>query len=157
MNGGPIGGVKQTGKWKIDARFNKTDLIKRCQRVAEYGSRITVSGMDGIEFIRSLNSNSTMYFIDPPYFEKGPSLYLNSVDSDYHLDLAKELRAMKDKAWVLTYDDCVEIRAMYSSWASIRPFSLNYAASEKRRGKEVLITPKWMELPAKQRSAAIGW
>lgn len=157
MNGGPIGGIKQLGKWKIDARFNKVDLLMRCQRVAEYSSRITVSGLDGIEFIRSTNSDATMYFIDPPYFEKGPSLYLNSIDPNYHLDLANELRGIRDKAWVLTYDDCADIRDMYSGWANIRPFSLSYTASKKRRGKEVLITPKWIELPSEQTSAAIGW
>ncbi len=52
MNGGPIGGVKQTGKWKLDARFNSVELRGRCERIAEYRDRIRVSGDDGIEFIR---------------------------------------------------------------------------------------------------------
>ena len=47
MNGGPIGGVKQTGKWKLDARFNKAELRRRCEKVAEYRERIHVSGDDG--------------------------------------------------------------------------------------------------------------
>ena len=35
-NAGVIGGQKQTGKWKIDARFNREDLVARIQRVAQY-------------------------------------------------------------------------------------------------------------------------
>ena len=50
MNGGPIGGVKQAGKWKLNARFNKSELRRRCEKIAEYRERIHVSCRDGIEF-----------------------------------------------------------------------------------------------------------
>jgi hypothetical protein len=46
---------------------------------------------------------------------------------------------------------------MYADWASIRSFSLQYAASERRRGQEILITPKWIRLPEEQASVAIEW
>lgn len=157
FNGGPIGGVKQTGNWKLNARFNKPDLIKRCERIADYRDRVGVSGLDGIEFIRSLNAKRTFFFIDPPYFEKGQSLYLNVVDSAYHARLAAQLRTMSDAAWVLTYDDCPEIRKLYAGWTEIRPFSLRYSAADRRGGCEVLITPKWLQLPHSQASNAIEW
>jgi DNA adenine methylase len=157
MNGGPIGGVRQMGKWKLDARFNKLELRRRCEKIAEYGGRIDVSCNDGIHFIESLNPKSTFFFIDPPYFKKGPTLYLNALDKDYHTALAAQLNGMPNATWVLTYDDCPEIRRMYYNWATIRPFSLRYSAAEQRIGKEVLITPKWMQLPAQQSSAAITW
>jgi DNA adenine methylase len=157
MNGGPIGGVKQTGKWKLDARFNKAELRRRCEKVAEYHERTRVSCDDGIDFIERLNPESTFFFIDPPYLEKGPTLYLNALDADYHAALAARLKAMSDAAWVLTYDDCPEVRRMYRGWASIRPFSLRYSAAERRTGKELLITPRWMRLPIWQASAALTW
>ena len=157
MNGGPIGGIKQHGKWKLNARFNKRELGNRCEKIAEYRDRITVSGDDGIEFIESLDSESTFFFIDPPYFEKGRTLYLNALDEDYHADLAEHLRSLSDQAWVLTYDDCPEIRNLYKDWAKIRPFSLSYSASKRRKGKEVLIVPKWMTLPESQMSRAVAW
>ena len=68
MNGGPIGGVEQTGEWKLDARFNKKDLKTRCEKIAEYGERIQISSQDGIEFISKHDLASTFFFIDPPYF-----------------------------------------------------------------------------------------
>ena len=157
MNGGPIGGVKQKGKWKLDARFNKLELRHRCEKIAEYRERVHVSCRDGIEFIGSLDVMSTFFFIDPPYFAKGKTLYMNALDNEYHVALAARLRSMKEAAWVLTYDDCPEIRRMYRGWATIRPFSLRYVAAERRNGKEVLITTKWMRLPASQASAAITW
>ena len=42
LNAGPIGGMEQKGNYKIDARFNKTDLIKRIQQVVKYRDKIVV-------------------------------------------------------------------------------------------------------------------
>lgn len=157
VDGGPIGGVFQTGKWKINARFNKSELINRCEKISEYRQRIHVSCDDGMSFIESLNNDSTFYFIDPPYYEKGPELYLNALNENYHIRLAEQLREMADQFWVLTYDDCPEIRRIYCGWANIRSFSLRYSASSQRSGKEILITPKWMRLPSEQNSLALKW
>ena len=57
----------------------------------------------------------------------------------------------------MTYDDCPEVRRLYRGWAAIRPFSLRYVAAEKRMGRELLITPEWMQLPTEQASNAIVW
>ena len=157
MNGGPIGGPEQKGRWKLDARFNKAGLRERIERIVDYRSRILVSSLDGIEFIRSMDPDSTFFFIDPPYYEKGQTLYLNSLDDAYHGQLAACLKGMKRRAWVVTYDDCEPIRRLYEGWADIRPFSLRYAASRRRMGSEIMITPKWMRLPAEQRSLMIDW
>jgi DNA adenine methylase len=157
MNGGPIGGVGQTGQWKLGARFNKPELGTRCAKVAEYGERIHVSRMDAIDFIDGQDQDRTFFFIDPPYYVKGETLYMNNLDHAYHQGLADRLHGMDNAAWVLTYDDCPEIRALYAGWANIRPFSLQYAAAERRRGMEILIAPRWMRLPEEQTSAAIDW
>lgn len=157
MNGGPIGGLDQNGKWKIDARFNRADLRRRCEKVFEYSDRITISGTDGIEFITRLNHDRVLYFVDPPYFVKGSLLYLNLLDAQYHENLAATLHGMQDAAWVLTYDDCPEIRNLYEGWANVRPFALRYVAAERRSGKELLITPRWMTLPSSQDSQSIAW
>ncbi len=157
MNGGPVGGIDQKGMWKIDARFNKHELIKRCKKIAERRNQIRVSQTDGIKFIAGANPNSTFFFIDPPYYQKGKTLYLNSLDDAYHKALASKLKELKHANWVLSYDDCPEIRQMYRSWARIRPFIFNYVAAERRSGKEILIAPRWMKLPGMQESASIAW
>ena len=157
QNGGVIGGIDQKGRWKIDARFNKDTLRKRLERIAEDRDRILVSNHDGIEFIDTLDHESTLFFVDPPYFRKGPLLYLNGLDPDYHARLAEKLQSLDDAAWILTYDDCSEVRDLYEGWAAIHPFSLRYSARERRQGKEVLVTPQWMHLPQTVSGPAIGW
>lgn len=62
MNGGPIGGIEQKGKWKLSARFNKPELRRRCERVAQCRERIHVSCRDGIEFIGSLDTAAIFFF-----------------------------------------------------------------------------------------------
>jgi len=157
MGGGAIGGIEQNGIWKLDARFNKTTLAERLEKIGEYGERIHVSGLDGLDFINNADKGSTFFFVDPPYFAKGELLYLNGLDEQYHAALADRLHGMSDGAWVLTYDDCPEIREMYEGWAAIRRFGLRYAAAERRSGRELIITPRWMQLPASQNSNAITW
>lgn len=156
-NGGPIGGVGQTGRWKLDARFNKPDLRRRCEKVVEYRDRISVSCDDGLEFLSRCDNQTTFFFVDPPYFEKGPMLYLNVVDKNYHEALAARLRSLAEAAWVVTYDDSVQVRKLYQGWTTIRPFSLRYAAARRRNGRELLIAPRWMKLPTWQPSASIAW
>lgn len=156
-NGGPIGGIKQNGKWKINARFNKPELRSRCERIAEFRDRLRLTCFDGIEFLSSLDKESTFFFIDPPYFIKGKTLYLNALNETYHCKLAQKLESLRTSSWVLTYDDCPQIRKLYRGWATVRPFSLRYTAAIRQRGREILITPKWMRLPVSQASANIIW
>ena len=155
--GGAIGGLEQSSQWKVDARFNKLTLRRRLQRLEEYQPRICVSGKDGTELLRSMDSQSSFFFIDPPYVKRGQTLYQNDLDLDYHARLAELLKTMSSRAWVLTYDDCPEVRELYGEWASLRSFSLHYTASSRRIGRELMITPKWLRLPPEHSSMAIAW
>ena len=145
--GGVIGGLAQSGRWKIDARFNKDTLRDRLERIAAERERISVTGVDGIDLISTLDPESTFFFIDPPYFKKGPTLYLNGLNPGYHTRLANKLKSMSASAWALTYDDCPEVRQLYDGWAAVHPFSLRYSAQQSREGREVLITPPWLRVP----------
>lgn len=156
-NGGPIGGVDQKGRWTLDARFNKETLSIRLRKLAGYREKIKITGQDGIEFIESVEDRKVMFFVDPPYFNKGPALYLNSIDKEYHKLLANKLREIRDRPWILTYDDCPEVRGLYGSWANVRTFSLQYTASTRRSGNEVMITPSWMRVPFSAESGRIKW
>lgn len=135
----PIGGLEQTGKWKIDARFNKEGLSDRIRQIAEYKNRITVLNEDGLKLIEKyLNRKDVFIYLDPPYFEKGATLYLNHYQSNNHEALAKKLNENPNSFWVLTYDDISSIRTLYSE-RRIVDFTLAYNVREARRGKELLI------------------
>jgi hypothetical protein len=40
--GEPMGGIKQSGEWKIDARFNRDGLAERVQEISAFGDRVSV-------------------------------------------------------------------------------------------------------------------
>lgn len=139
LDGGPIGGRAQKGKWKINARFNKENLAQRIRKLGEYQSKITTHNLDGLKLIkRYLNKKNTFLYLDPPYFEKGATLYLNHYQKENHEALAKRLNQNRDTFWLLTYDDKKEIRKLYPKSKIVR-FSLNYNAYESRKGREIMI------------------
>jgi DNA adenine methylase len=139
LNGGPIGGLDQTGKWKIDARYNKKALIQRIRDIAEYKSRITVTNEDGVDLVsRYLRKKNVFVYLDPPYYDKAADLYLNIFQEKDHARLAKKLNAHANAIWLLTYDDKPEVRELYTD-RTVVDFSLNYNAYEQRRGRELMI------------------
>lgn len=82
VKGGIIGGREQTGKWKIDCRYNRADLIKRIEKVALYANRIELHNQDAIDFINAirpvLGANVLIYF-DPPITIQEPPYMLTSI------------------------------------------------------------------------------
>lgn len=85
--------VDQTGRWKIDARFNAEQLANRVRLIGSYGSRIQVGQLDGRELIQQLQNSVSNYFlyVDPPYIAQGGELYMNSLAWPDHVELAETL------------------------------------------------------------------
>lgn len=139
IEGGPIGGMKQKGKWKIDARFNKENLIERIKRVALYRSRIKILNIDGIELMKQVyNMPNILIYVDPPYYEKGSSLYLNHYHESNHIELANFLNNHQEFNWLLTYDNVPEIMALYPERTKFE-FDLYYHINKPKLRKEILI------------------
>lgn len=101
----PIGGLEQTGTWKIDARFNRKDLVGRVRYLAEFRHRVRVSELDAREFLRGLekHGDSVLAYIDPPYIVQGEDLYLDKLAFSDHLEIAEQLRTSRLR-WFMTYD-----------------------------------------------------
>jgi DNA adenine methylase len=153
-NGGVIGGLDQTGKWKIDARYNQEELIRRIQRIAALRAKIRVCQLDAIKFLRSdilPETDRSRYFIylDPPYYVKGSRLYLNFYEPRDHAVLARFLRRIRNIRWLVTYDNTPEIRKLYA-WRSITDFHLHYSAASSKKGSEIMIPSPELELPIAQ-------
>ncbi len=138
IKGGVIGGQDQKGKYKIDARFNKQDLIYRIQRIASMKNRISLSNLDGLDFINKMNKKKEEIFIylDPPYYLKGADLYMNFYSQADHKNLSKYVHKMQKK-WMVSYDNHDFILNLYSEQKKI-VYQLSQAASN-RVGDEVLI------------------
>ncbi len=139
LNGGPIGGMDQTGNYKIDARFNRPELIERIRVLALYRQHIQVSSSNGQEVFRQFaQRHNTFIYADPPYFEKAGSLYLNNFQAAEHASLAKVLNAKPNSTWVLTYDAVPQVDALYPDRRRYT-FELNYSARDVRKATESVV------------------
>lgn len=139
MNAWPIGGIKQTGTYKIDARFNKKTLAARVRKVGEYADRIEVRNDDGIELTKKfLKKDNAFIYLDPPYFKKGAMLYMNHYESSDHDDLASLLNANTERHWVLTYDLTKPIRALYVNRPR-RQLAFSYRVAGSRSARELMV------------------
>ncbi|WP_282822324.1 DNA adenine methylase [Neisseria subflava] len=137
---GAIGGKNQSGAYKIDCRFNKSDLIERIKRIKKYSNRIHLTNLDAIAFINEVENytpNNTFFFIDPPYYNKGSSLYTSFYLPEDHALVADSIKKI-NKYWVVTYDNTPEIYNLYDGYGRI-PFNINYSLQTKRKGNELLI------------------
>ena len=70
IKGGVIGGMDQSGLWKMDARFKREELIRRIESIAERKSGIKLYNKDINSFITRyipLYEENTLVYFDPPY------------------------------------------------------------------------------------------
>lgn len=141
IKGGVIGGKEQSGKWKMDARFNKEDLIKRMRKIIENKDRIHLYNKDVESFIKNYlykyGENTFVYF-DPPYYNKGKQLYLNFFDYTDHERIGNIIKNSVQCKWIITYDSVPEIFEIYKEFP-IRTIDLNYSVAVKRKASEFII------------------
>lgn len=141
INGGIIGGRTQTSKYKIDCRFNKTELIRKINEISTYSDFITVMNYDVFDLIYDVISdmpiNSTFIYFDPPYVKKGKQLYKNYFEFQDHVDLRNSIMSIKHK-WLITYDHTDEIAILYQKYQQ-DVIDINYSAGINKTGQELAI------------------
>ena len=142
LKAGVIGGRQQTGVWKMDARYNKKELVERIMKIARYKNKIDLHNSDAVDLVRSLRNTlppKTLFYFDPPYYIKGKDLYLNYYQDNDHQDIANEISKISNQKWIITYDDVFQIRNLYSKYRK-NSFKLSYSAGNtSKEGKEIMI------------------
>ncbi len=114
-------------------------MIERIRKISYYKNRIELFNLDGLELLKKhYKSDNIFFYLDPPYFIKGSSLYLNHYCNDNHKNLSFFLNNNPDFKWLLTYDNIPEISQLYTNRNKFE-FTLNYHASLPKEGKELLI------------------
>jgi DNA adenine methylase len=149
IRGGIIGGLDQSGNFKIDCRFNRVELIRKIRRIAAHKSQIHLSRLDALTFLTTkvpTISGPTLVNLDPPYIKKGPDLYRNHYTPDDHAELAKAVGRIRQR-WMVTYDDTPTTRKLYRHFPCFT-HELNYMAQVKRVGVELLVLDPQLKLPA---------
>lgn len=144
INAGVIGGLYQKGNYKMNCRFRKEDIINKIKLIAKNKKHIELSNLDAIDLIKKVKKESknkkTIFYFDPPYYLKGPGLYMNSYKIDDHKKVAEEIKKISGIHWIVSYDNEKEIRSIYK-WVkkeNVKEFFLQHFAYSARRGKEVL-------------------
>ena len=141
FNGGIIGGRDQTGPWKIDARFNREELIFRIESIARMRGRIHLTRMDALKFLAAkadIWSAKALIYLDPPYYQKGRELYYDFYGPKDHEEIHRFLtQDFAGKRWVVSYDNVVPIRELYRSRQRL-VYEIGYSAREARDGSEVM-------------------
>jgi DNA adenine methylase len=156
LRAGIIGGRDQSGKWKIDARYNPPELIARVEAIAMLRDRVSVYNEDAMAFIRRLLPElpeKSLIYLDPPYYVKGKDLYLDYYDHDDHRRIANYIGRVQRKNWIVSYDDVEAVRALYAPFRGIQ-YELNYSARESRTGTEVMYFCDGLRIPRSAESFA---
>lgn len=90
----PLGG-KHGNLSDLLARWNPNELIRRIRKVHKLSDLIEITNINAIELIEEeyWNDNSTI-FIDPPYVDKGKTLYHCYYTKEDHIELAQLLDSL---------------------------------------------------------------
>lgn len=147
ITAGCIGGKEQKGSYKLDARFNKNNLISRILQIASLKDKIELYNQDTLSLISSKKEefNNMILYLDPPYYVKGSSLYKNFYKHDDHGEISAVIKSVSGH-WIVSYDNVPEIIDLYSDVRN-REFSINYSAGEKKKGKEVMFFSNSLCIP----------
>lgn len=135
---GPIGGRKQTGRYRVDSRFNKKGLEERLRFVGDLYDHGHIADVwckdwsatlgDVTEWYPGLLPNRVMAYLDPPYLTNSSRLYAVSFDpaggyapgprgitgsawteGAAHYRLARYLCTTCPFRWILSYDHQPEL------------------------------------------------
>lgn len=140
-SGGPLGGREQKSDYKINCRWSPKYICKKIDLLHKQFSQFSIknnccTNLDFSEVIDDHEHDAIIY-LDPPYFDKGNDLYQHGLNEKDHQRLAECLRNTNHQ-WVLSYDDCPEIRELYD-WANIEEIDgVNYsitATKDKETGE----------------------
>jgi DNA adenine methylase len=158
LQGGIIGGKTQNGTWKLDARFNKKDLIERIERIARYSNRISLYNLDASRFIEKILPGlpqKALVYLDPPYYVKGQELYENHYSPDDHVKLASLVSKKIIQPWIVSYDTAPKIMELYSGYRSIK-YTLSYSAQGRYAGSEIMFFSENLSIPLIEHPALVS-
>ncbi|HTK18037.1 MAG TPA: hypothetical protein VL442_00920, partial [Mucilaginibacter sp.] len=153
-----------TGDYKLDCRFNKDELINRIKLIAHHKNKIHLYNSDALELIDLIQAQqentNTIYYFDPPYYLKGPSLYMSHYKHDDHRAVSQRIQQIQNTQWIVSYDNTDEIKQLYDT-ARKQEYTFYHTAYQIREGKEVLffsngLTVPYVSSPTHMKIAKIG-
>ena len=136
----PIGGLGQTGRWKLDCRFNRQALSERVLYLKRFRDRVSVREEDALALLEMVDhlSESIFIYADPPYISKSSDLYLDNLSWEDHLRLSTILNS-RNTGWILTYDVDERVTSeLYPDRRSAR-MQIRHSALQTQVGEEIVV------------------
>ncbi len=148
LKAGVIGGLQQNGLYKIDARYNKEQLINRIQLIAQHKEKLIVRNDDAIDLLNRYRNiaHKNLIYLDPPYYIKGKELYINFFKDEDHVTLSRAIQRRKNLNWIITYDSHSFIHNLYEETQTLS-YVLPYSAGSTKTGTESLFCKDSLSLP----------
>ena len=148
LKAGVIGGLNQTGPYKIDARYNKEKLIERIRIIAQHKNKFILHNENAINLLHRYRniSRKNLIYLDPPYYEKGRELYVNFFKESDHIELSQTIQQRDNMNWVITYDNHSFINNLYTNAKSLT-YTLPYSAGINKHGIELLFCKQNIIMP----------
>lgn len=149
LNAGIIGGRAQTGPWKIDARYNASDLVARVEAIGRERDRVDLTNLDAIAFLENGKRTwptDALVYLDPPYYVKGRDLYYHFYDHADHEAVADAVVGLRGLQWIVSYDNVGPIRDIYSGFQRAI-YNIGYSARSARQGSEVMFFSDSLVVP----------
>lgn len=141
ISGGVMGGVNQNGKYLIDCRFNKKELISRIKLIASQKKKIKLYKKDALKLIDKIQDqeiqSNTIFYFDPPYYMKAKTLYMNHYDEYCHKLVCQKIKSIQNISWIVSYDNTPEIKKLYNNFQK-KEYSFMHTAYKIRVGNEML-------------------
>lgn len=145
VEGGPTGGMSQSGNYNLTSRWAKNQTIKRIREACECLQDCTITCGSWEKLVEQPGNDVALY-LDPPYLEKGDQCYRHSFTLDDHIELAEVVSNCPHR-WLVTVDNTPDLvivwqkcgipahRMVSETWL----YSMTGGRKENRKGKELFI------------------
>lgn len=131
----PDGGGSGFGTAKDKNRLNLSRIESDIENAHSRLKNVTIECNDFRKIFKSYDSESTFFYLDPPYRNTKRSSYPvgDFTDSDY-IDLANHCKSIKGK-FLLTINDDLFIRDLFENF-NISPIDVFYSSSTNKCGRK---------------------
>ena len=91
--------------------------VSYLQEVSKRLNRVVIENVDFGRLIKTYDRESALFYCDPPYYE-AEKYYPDRFQPEDHLRLKESLSGIKGR-FILSYNDCSEIRRLYKGYTII--------------------------------------
>ena len=105
--------------------------------VSERLNKVTIENLDFQRLLKTYDRTDALFYLDPPYYET-EKYYPDRFLPEDHLRLKQVLDGIKGK-FILSYNDCEYIRALYSQYNIIQVERMHNLVNKEKK-------PRYLEL-----------